>query len=168
MSWSPQHSPAAPHVEVRRQSRLWDAEPAAAEAVRTAIQATAALTPTEGEVNVLLADDAALRELNRRWRGVDRPTNVLSFPAARASGPLLGDIAIAYETVRGESIEQSKPFLDHLAHLAVHGFLHLLGYDHATDSQADAMEGIERQALARLEIADPYSERGQASHPRNA
>jgi probable rRNA maturation factor len=168
MSWSPQRRPAAPRVDVRLHSPLWEAEPAAAEAVRTAIAAAATLAPADGEIGVLLADDATLRELNRTWRSVDRPTNVLSFPAARAGGPLLGDIAVGYETVRRESSEQNKVFLDHLAHLAVHGFLHLLGYDHATDSQADAMEGIERQALARLEIADPYGERGQPQEPGNA
>jgi probable rRNA maturation factor len=85
---------------------------------------------------------------------------VLSFPAARAGGALLGDIAIAYETLAREATAESKPFLHHLAHLTVHGFLHLLGYDHQTDSQAEAMEGLERAALARLEIADPYVSRG--------
>jgi probable rRNA maturation factor len=146
----------APAIEVETASPLWDAEPAAADTVRTAIEAAAALVPAEGEISVLLTDDAAVRELNRAWRKVDKPTNVLSFPAAKAGGALLGDIAIAYETVRREAAAENKPFLHHLAHLAVHGFLHLLGYDHQTDSQAEAMEGLERAALARLQIADPY------------
>ncbi len=118
------------------------------------------IAATHGEVSVVLTDDAAIRRLNRDWRHIDKPTNVLSFPAAvlenGAPEPLLGDIVIAYETVARESAEEHKPFLHHLAHLAVHGFLHLMGYDHETDSQADAMEGLERDILAGLGIADPY------------
>jgi probable rRNA maturation factor len=156
MSWSPHRRMAAPSIDVQVQSPLWDAEPAAVETLRAAIEAAAILVPAGGEVGVLLTDDAALRDLNREWRGLDQPTNVLSFPTARPSGALLGDIAIAYETLAREAAADGKPFLHHLAHLVVHGFLHLLGYDHQTDSQADAMEGLERAALARLDIADPY------------
>ena len=164
MNWSPHRRMAAPSIDVQVQSPLWDAEPAAAQTVRAAIEAAAALVPAAGEVSVLLTDDASVRDLNRAWRGLDKPTNVLSFPAAKAGGALLGDIAIAYETLAGEAAADTKPFLHHLAHLAVHGFLHLLGYDHQTDSQADAMEGLERAALARLDIADPY----RAHEPGNA
>jgi probable rRNA maturation factor len=168
MTWSPKLRPAMPTVEVQVQSPLWDAVPDAAQAVRKAIETAAALTPAQGEVDVLLTDDAALRALNRAWRGIDKPTNVLSFPAAKAGGPLVGDIAMAYETLCREAEAQGKALRDHLAHLAVHGFLHLLGYDHATDSQADAMEGLERQALSRLAIADPYGTRERAPEPGNA
>jgi probable rRNA maturation factor len=164
MNWSPHRRMAAPSIDVQVQSPLWDAEPAAAETVRAAIEAAAALVPAAGEVSVLLTDDASVRDLNRAWRGLDKPTNVLSFPAAKAGGALLGDVAIAYETLAGEAAADTKPFLHHLAHLAVHGFLHLLGYDHQTDSQADAMEGLERAVLARLDIADPY----RAHEPGNA
>jgi len=164
MNWSPHRRMAALSIDVQIQSPLWDAEPAAAQTVRAAIEATAALVPAASEVSVLLTDDASVRDLNRAWRGLDKPTNVLSFPAAKAGGALLGDIAIAYETLAGEAAADTKPFLHHLAHLAVHGFLHLLGYDHQTDSQADAMEGLERAALARLDIADPY----RAHEPGNA
>jgi len=164
MNWSPHRRMAAPSIDVQVQSPLWDAEPAAAQTVRAAIEAAAALVPAASEVSVLLTDDASVRDLNRAWRGLDKPTNVLSFPAAKAGGALLGDIAIAYETLAGEAAADTKPFLHHLAHLAVHGFLHLLGYDHQTDSQADAMEGLERAALARLDIADPY----RAHEPGNA
>jgi probable rRNA maturation factor len=164
MNWSPHRRLAAPSIDVQIRSPLWDAEPAAAETLRAAIEAAAALVPAEGEVSVLLTDDASVRALNRAWRGLDQPTNVLSFPAARPSGALLGDIAIAYETLAREAAREHKPFLHHLAHLAVHGFLHLLGYDHQTDSQAAAMEGLERAALARLDIADPY----RAHEPGNA
>ena len=168
MSWSPRQRPAAPSIDVEVRSPLWDTEPAAADTVRAAINAVAALVPAQGEISVLLSDDAAVKELNRAWRGIDKPTNVLSFPAARPGGGLLGDIAIAYETLKREASAENKPLLHHLAHLAVHGFLHLLGYDHQTDSQADAMEGLERAALARLEIADPYSAHERQQETGNA
>jgi probable rRNA maturation factor len=159
MSWSPQRRAIAPSIDIQIQSPLWADQPAAEETVRHAIAAAAALAPANEEISVLLSDDAAIRELNWRWRGIDAPTNVLSFPAAK-SGALLGDIAIAYETAAREAASEGKPLLHHLAHLAVHGFLHLMGYDHQTDSQAEAMEGLERAALARLEIADPYRAHG--------
>ena len=164
MNWAPHRAMAAPEIDVQVQSALWDAEPTATDTVRGAIEAAARLVPAQGEISVLLTDDAAVKELNRAWRKVDKPTNVLSFPAAKAGGGLLGDIAIAYETLEREAAAENKPFLHHLAHLAVHGFLHLLGYDHQTDSQAEAMEGLERAALARLQIADPY----RAHEPGNA
>jgi len=97
--------------------------------------------------------------LNRDWRKIDRPTNVLSFPAAKTPGiePLmLGDIVIAYETLARECEEEDRVFLHHLAHLAVHGFLNLMGNDHQNDSDADAMEQLETVILARLDMPDPY------------
>ena len=113
------------------------------------------------EVSFLFCDDARIRELNRDWRHLDKPTNVLSFPAAQvedlATAPLLGDIAIAFETVERESAEEQKRLSDHVSHMIVHGFLHLVGFDHETDSEADEMEDAERRALARLGIADPYA-----------
>ena len=164
MNWSPHQPMPMPDVDVQVELPLWDAEPAAAETVRRAIRSAATLVPTQGEVSVLLTHDAAVRELNRTWRRIDKPTNVLSFPTARPAGiPAdapgggpLGDIAIAYETLKREAADEGKPFLHHLAHLAVHGFLHLLGYDHQTDSQAEVMENLERAALAGLGVADPY------------
>jgi probable rRNA maturation factor len=158
----------APAIDIAVQSPLWQAEPAAEKTVRRAIAAAARAAPADGEVSVLLADDAAVRNLNREWRGIDKPTNVLSFPAAAGTAPLLGDIAIAYETLRGESDAAHTPFLHHLAHLAVHGFLHLLGYDHQDDSQAEAMEALERDILARLDIADPYAAREREPETGNA
>ncbi|GJD74551.1 rRNA maturation RNase YbeY [Methylobacterium goesingense] len=115
------------------------------------------------EVSVLLADDATVQDLNRTWRGKDKPTNVLSFPAAEQ--PLqpgmarpLGDVVLAYDTMLRESAEQSKPLSDHLAHLLVHGTLHLLGQDHETgDAEADAMEALEIEALRTLGVPDPYA-----------
>ncbi|WP_430912969.1 rRNA maturation RNase YbeY [Methylobacterium sp. sgz302541] len=116
------------------------------------------------EVSVLLADDATVRELNKTWRGKDKPTNVLSFPAAPQPAQAgvaapLGDVVLAYDTLLRESEEQSKPLSDHLAHLLVHGILHLLGQDHETgEAQAEAMEALEIQALAGLGVADPYAD----------
>jgi len=168
MSWSAQQQYlSAPEIDIEMQSPLWRNEPAAEQTIRDAIAAAARLTPAAGEVSVLLTDDAAIQALNKRWRSIDRPTNVLSFPAqanSRLPAPLLGDIVIAYETLARESQMERKPFLHHLTHLAVHGFLHLLGYDHETDAQAEAMEDLEREILARLAIADPY----RAPQPGNA
>ena len=146
-------------AEIEIASAGWDAEPEAKLCVQAALSAAASRVPGEGEISVLLTDDAAVRELNRAWRGIDKPTNVLSFPSPKqAAGlpPLLGDIAIAYETLAREAGEEGKPFLHHLAHLAVHGYLHLMGYDHLTDSEAEAMEALERDILRSLRIADPY------------
>ena len=151
---------SAPAVEIEIGSPLWMAEPTADACVREAIAAVSSRVPGDGEVSVLLADDAAVRALNREWRGFDKPTNVLSFPAAPPppGGPkLLGDIAIAYETLVREADKEGKPLLHHLAHLVVHGYLHLMGYDHQTDSEADAMEALERDILRALRIPDPYS-----------
>jgi probable rRNA maturation factor len=149
---------STPIVDIRIASPLWNSEPRSAFTVRKAIVAAArraAVSPV-GDVSVLLTDDAELRALNRTWRGIDKPTDVLSFPAAGGPAPRGGDIAIAFETVRRESRAEGKPFQHHLAHLAVHGFLHLLGYDHHTDSDAEVMENLERDSLAHLAIADPY------------
>jgi len=152
-------------VDVAIESDLWAAEPAAEEIVRRAIDAAAdvvrALPVASGEVSVVLADDAALRALNRQWRQIDQATNVLSFPAImpRSSNGmprLLGDIAVAYETTARGAAAAHKPMLHHLAHLAVHGFLHLVGYDHDSDEAADEMERLEAKILARLDVPNPY------------
>ena len=118
--------------------------------------------PGPVELSILLADDATLRDLNRRFRGIDKPTNVLSFPAsddapARFDMPAaLGDVAIAYETCAAEAARDHKPMADHLCHLVMHGVLHLRGYDHERDDEADAMERLETTILAGLGVADPY------------
>ena len=145
-------------IEIVVASPLWP-QAEAEETVRRAIAASEALfEPTDGEVSVLLCDDAEIRRLNAQWRGKDYPTNVLSFPSAAESptGRHLGDIAIAYETVKRESADEGKEFPHHLCHLAVHGYLHLLGFDHETDEDADEMEDMEREILGQLGIADPY------------
>lgn len=122
----------------------------------------AALGQRQGVVSVLLTGDAAVRNLNRDWRGKDKPTNVLSFPAP-ANMPLpkgeiapVGDVVLAYETVEREALEQGKTVSDHTSHLIVHAVLHLLGYDHETEADAEAMEHQERMILAGLGIKDPY------------
>lgn len=114
------------------------------------------------ELSVVFTDDAAIRELNAGWRGKDKPTNVLSFPAfpETREGPLppmLGDIVLAAGTVAREAALEGKPVENHITHLVVHGLLHLLGYDHEIDMQAEEMEAVERAALARLAIPDPYA-----------
>lgn len=118
-------------------------------------------TVLEGaEIALVLTGDAAIAVLNRDHRGLDKPTNVLSFPQHepddRVFGPLLGDIVIARETVEREADETGISFHDHFAHMVVHGVLHLLGYDHMDDDEAEEMEALERLALADLGIADPY------------
>ena len=111
------------------------------------------------EISVLLCDDAEIRTLNRQWRGFDKATNVLSFPTpgpAHAHVPL-GDIAIAFETVDREARADGKTIEDHVMHLVIHGVLHLLGYDHESDGDAEDMEEKERRILKSLGIADPYA-----------
>jgi probable rRNA maturation factor len=117
-------------------------------------------TPYRVEVSLCLADDAALRALNSRWRGIDKPTNVLSFPSSAGrlgDATMLGDIALAYETLAREGESLGVPLTDHYRHLIAHGFLHLIGYDHETDAEAERMEALETRILARLGAADPYA-----------
>lgn len=111
-----------------------------------------------GSICVLFTSDSYIQSLNAEFRQKDRPTNVLSFPALPSLEGQLGDIALAQETVFREAQEKGIPVNDHIAHLVVHGFLHLQGYDHQTESDANEMESIERCTLARLDIADPYQE----------
>ncbi|MBU1347164.1 MAG: rRNA maturation RNase YbeY [Alphaproteobacteria bacterium] len=122
--------------------------------------AVAALADRVGGIVVLLTGDEAVRELNARFRDKDRPTNVLSFPAAPMPGvdPVpLGDIVLAYGVCAGEAQAQGKRLEDHLTHLVVHGVLHLLGRDHEIEAEAEAMEAEERVILARLGVSDPYT-----------
>ena len=157
----PQRRASPPHIDIQTQSPLWEAQPLAAQTVRKAITAAAsALSTAGGELSIVLTDDSAIRLLNRDWRGIDQPTNVLSFPASgnktSEGARLLGDIVIAYETLERECDNEDRIFLHHLAHLAVHGFLHLIGYDHQTDPQAEEMEGLESKIMKRLNMPDPY------------
>jgi probable rRNA maturation factor len=156
-------------VEVRIEDPAWLATIPKAEALcRQAADAAAGcagLCPEDGEVTIVLADDGLLRRLNRQFRGLDKPTNVLSFsldePDSRAAPDLprlLGDVVLARETVLREAAEQGKAPADHLRHLVVHGLLHLLGYDHEEAAQAERMEAAEVAILAGLGVADPYRE----------
>lgn len=114
-------------------------------------------------LTILLADDARLAALNARFRGRDKPTNVLSFPAVATASGYLGDVAIAYGVAAREAREAGKTLRDHGVHLAVHGVLHLLGYDHETAREARIMEPLEITILAELGIADPYAARPVAA-----
>lgn len=146
------------HDEAWAAARIDDAKLEAAG--RAAFMAAAPRRQGSCHVAVALTGDAEMRILNRTWRGKDTSTNVLSFPADDEIGDpsFLGDIVLAYETVLTEARERSIPIEDHVAHLVVHGVLHLLGFDHADDAQAEQMESLERTALASLGIADPYAE----------
>jgi probable rRNA maturation factor len=154
----------APSIDVVIASARWRQAPRAAGVVRRAISAAAPARTRNAELSVILTSDRAIRTLNRRWRGRDKPTNVLSFPAPASRGipRHLGDIVLAYETVAREARAEAKPLDHHIAHLALHGFLHLLGYDHESHGQAEAMERRERRILARLGVPDPYAERDGA------
>ena len=166
----PMPSFALPITEVLVVAECWQTEPDAEAIIQRAVAVAAEIAdagPGEAELAVMLTDDAGIRTLNSNWRGIDTPTNVLSFPALPPTGPsgpddaprMLGDIAIAYETTRKEADDEQKPFDHHLSHLAVHGFLHLIGYDHETDGDAETMETLEQEILAQLGIPDPYADR---------
>jgi probable rRNA maturation factor len=171
-------------IDVLVDSEHWKNAGTAKAVVRRALkQAATTLSTKSAELAIVLTDDAAMRRLNRNWRGVDAPTNVLSFATKNPGnrhmrdrvsdeldkrlGKHLGDIVLAYETVKREARREGKPFDHHLAHLAVHGFLHLLGYDHASSAQARRMETIERAVLRDLAVPDPYhANHSTAGHGR--
>jgi probable rRNA maturation factor len=148
-------------IEIATESAAWEKLPNAEAAARRAVAAALRNGRVqEGEIGIVLTDDARMRALNRGFRGTDRATNVLAFPApesrGRGSKPI-GDIAIAYETLAREAETEGKAAEHHLMHLAVHGTLHLLGFDHGNDTDAEAMEARERTILAALGIPDPYA-----------
>jgi len=154
-----QAAPARLKIDVVADSGLWKRAPKIRSTVRRAVGETAAALSTSGaELAIVLTDDSAIRSFNRLWRGVDAATNVLSFPTRPVRGEPrhLGDIVLAYETIAREARAERKPLAHHVAHLAVHGFLHLLGYDHERDAEAEQMERLERKILRRLAIPDPY------------
>ena len=147
-------------IEVEVEDVEWtevlpDVVPLARAAARAALTDAGASRDREHLV-VLLTDDETVHALNARFRGRDKPTNVLSFPAATTAGPHLGDIALARAVCAGEARQQGKRLADHLQHLVVHGVLHLLGYDHQIDAEAEEMEALERRILAGLGAPDPY------------
>jgi probable rRNA maturation factor len=156
-------------IDIETEDSAWTDAVADAEVlVLAAAEATLASEGAVGEgVSFLLTDDKSIRDLNRRFRQQDKPTNVLSFPAPQNPERFLGDIALAYGVCAREAAEQGKPLKNHLQHLVAHGVFHLLGYDHETDAQADEMEGLERAVLAGLGIPDPYAAgEGENGRPR--
>jgi probable rRNA maturation factor len=137
----------------------------AEEAVLAAIKLARPTVKGAAELSILLTNDAEQRELNQQWRGKDSSTNVLSFPQIEPFGPvvgILGDITMARETLEREALEQGTSFTDHFTHLVVHGFLHILGYDHLDDAEALQMESLETQILASLGVEDPYADEGRS------
>jgi probable rRNA maturation factor len=152
-------------ADILIESEAWEMLPEAEDIARRAVAAAAdtAGAPRNAELSVLLCNDETIATLNGQWRGKATPTNVLSFPALPLPGAdshdrvPLGDIAIAYETLVREAAESGKTAPAHLAHLVVHGFLHLIGYDHEIEDEAERMERLERDILARIGIPDPYA-----------
>jgi probable rRNA maturation factor len=172
----PESGTSGVHLELSVEDASWHSigdglEMLCRRAVQAALAAARESNPAawpaparEVEVSVLLTDDPAVHALNRNYRGIDRPTNVLSFPLADGSGApdpasavLLGDIVLAYGTVAGEAAEQGKPLAHHLTHLLVHGALHLAGFDHEREEEAERMERLETAVLAALGVPDPYA-----------
>jgi probable rRNA maturation factor len=151
-------------IDIERVSPLWAGLPGLEALVERVLRAAArgsAVALSDGaEVSVRLVDDNDIRALNARWRGLDGPTNVLSFPAAQpgslAGSLLLGDIVVAYETAKREALDEGVALSDHVAHLIAHGFLHLLGFDHRDAEEAERMEGLEIRILAEVGVANPY------------
>lgn len=157
-------------IDILIESSLWEnpqgtdseAYKALVQSCVDAVWARLKLPQKETELSLVLTDDASIRAINAEWRNKDKATNVLSFPAfdiapGDAPGPMLGDIIIARETVEREAQEENKSFDQHLHHMIVHGLLHLLGYDHENDEEAEEMEGLEREILHALAIPDPYA-----------
>jgi probable rRNA maturation factor len=144
-------------VDVVGGSALWRGHE---DLLARALAATAEAEGALGSISLLLGDDAAIAAMNQQFRGKEGPTNVLSFPPAETGGGedgFLGDIALAVETIVAEAEFQGKRFENHAAHLAVHGFLHLLGYDHIDAADAEKMEARERAILVSIGIEDPYA-----------
>jgi probable rRNA maturation factor len=147
-------------IDIEIEDPRWAAVLDAEVLVRAAAEAATAGERGDGVV-ILLTDDATVQDLNARFRAKDMPTNVLSFPAPQNPERHLGDVALAYETCAREAAEQQKPLAHHLQHLVAHGVLHLVGYDHETDAEAEAMEALEREILGGLGVPDPYAVAGQ-------
>jgi probable rRNA maturation factor len=158
-------------IQISIEAEGWPDEPALQSLSEKTLGATAEFLATQekqpfpkmaAELSLVFTDDASIKEINAEWRGQDKPTNVLSFPAfplepGKMPGPMLGDIVIARQTVEREAVDLEKSFDDHLTHLLVHGFLHLFGYDHMETGEAERMEALETRILAALGLSDPYA-----------
>jgi probable rRNA maturation factor len=155
----------SPRIEFVETEAGWRCVPSARKLARDAIKSAAeesgVVFARGAEATVHLVGDAEIKEINARWRNKNAPTNVLSFPAAPASkiasARLIGDVFVSLQTLQREAAAEDKLLADHFRHLVLHGFLHLLGYDHETAAEAEAMEAMETRALARLGVPDPYA-----------
>jgi probable rRNA maturation factor len=173
MTSAPRSARKKLRIDVLIDSERWKSAGNIRTLVRRAVaEAANPQSTSERELAIVLTDDSAIRQLNRLWRGVDAPTNVLSFPAATKQAEdepaHLGDIVLAYQTIEREARAEDKPFAHHVAHLAVHGYLHLIGFDHEHDADAETMEQAERKILRRLSIPDPYRQnagKGRTAQP---
>ena len=157
--------PKAPAIQILVEEPRWREDAVVLRLVRRAMRLVLASVPAKANaksVSILLSNDAKLHALNRSFRGKNKPTNVLSFVPADDPGSL-GDIAMAFGTVEREARAQKKTLADHAAHLAMHGTLHLLGYDHEKSSDARRMEALEIELLTSLGVADPYAPRPYTS-----
>ncbi len=159
-----------PEIDVFIDASAWsaiaDLDIVTADCVRASLAESGVRLAPQCEMSVTFCDDAAIKALNAKWRGKDLPTNVLSFPTPGALKvkPLLGDIVIAFETVAREAAEQGKGFRDHTVHMVMHGFLHLIGYDHQRPSEAESMEALERRIANTLGLADPYADNAEGAN----
>jgi probable rRNA maturation factor len=156
-------------IDIVIEDAKWKTLPAAARTrLKKAVLRALEREKAKGFFTLLLTSDARAKELNNLFRGKNKPTNVLSFPAEENGDRYLGDVAVAYGVVRREARESGKRFADHLTHLAVHGVLHLLGHDHMKPREAARMEGLEREILAEFGISDPYAPIPSASRRKAA
>ena len=161
----PPRSKARIDIDITVEAGAWPAKRTLRSLVKNAVGAVLEEVGAAGigsELSIVFSDDAHIRTLNAGWRGKDKPTNVLSFPAFPVKSgerlpPMLGDIVLAAETVAREAELEGKPLDHHITHLVIHGVLHLLGHDHENEAEAESMEALERAALARLAIPDPYA-----------
>jgi len=133
----------------------WEKHPGLKELIKIAIKQTVSNVDTKGynEISILLTSDTQIQQLNRQYRSINQPTNVLSFPSEK---PHLGDIILSYEHIQKELINLNKKFEEHISHLIIHGTLHLYGFDHENDKNAAAMENMERHIMSELGYNDPY------------
>jgi len=152
-------------IDISIEDRRWGMEAPLRALAAKAVAATFArldFTRVSSELSLVFTSDATIRKINAQWRHKDKATNVLSFPAfpvlaGKKPDLMLGDIILAYETIKQEAVAEQKPFEHHLAHLLVHGLLHLVGYDHENSAEAEIMEQLEREILHSLAISDPYT-----------